>query len=769
MKRFWELVGLEYAETHNPKTQKGFSMKHGFFLFLILLSLLSTTGYTLAAPKEKAPNFSLQTYDGKVIELAKLKGKVVVVNFWATWCPPCRAEIPDFIKVYNTYKPQGLEIIGIALDQDGWQQVKPFTDKMQITYPIILGTMEVVQQYGGINAIPTTYIIDKDGNIAGMQVGMLTKEVLEKKVKSLLAVPVPKKVRIAQQKPNVRQVNAEAKLSADKIQAGGTAQVAIQLNIDKNWHVNSHKPSFDYLIATSFELQPKEGIIVSEMQYPKGKLVSLSIADQPIDVYEGTITIFASLKISDKLKLGTDTLEGTVTVQPCNNQICLPPLTIDINIPVKIVAAGEPITFQNKDLFANYKPTEFIPAEVKNDIVSMFEAKGSLIAFLAIFLVGLALNLTPCVYPMLAVTVSLFGAQAEKKFLRAFIKAVVYLLGIATMYSALGVMAALGGELFGSWLQSPWMLGGIAVLLFALALSSFGVYQIQMPYWLTRKLGGTSNSRIVAIYLSGLVVGVFAAPCVGPPVVALLTFVAAQGSVTFGFWIFFTLALGLGFPYLILGTFSGLLKKIPRSGSWLVWVEHIFGVILTGAALFYLALSVAPKLAVYSIPLVFILGGIFLGFIDKSGKDKSVLKRFQWIFGTIAVIIGIAFANNLRTKGMTWNTYSEKDLIEAKTNGKIVMLDFYADWCIPCLELDRNTWTDIEVIQATRDIKKMKVDLTHFDSQESEALRKKFDISGVPTVVFIRVDGTEASEARIIGFITPQEFMAKLKQVAGGL
>ena len=138
--------------------------------------------------------------------------------------------------------------------------------------------------------------------------------------------------------------------------------------------------------------------------------------------------------------------------------------------------------------------------------------------------------------------------------------------GIATMYSGLGVAAALGGGLFGSWLQNAWVLGGIAALLFALSLSSFGLYQIQMPYWLTSKLGGTWGSGLIAIYLSGLVVGVFAAPCVGPPVIALLTFVAAKGSASFGFWTFFILSLGLGFPYLILGTFSGLIKKIPRSG-----------------------------------------------------------------------------------------------------------------------------------------------------------------------------------------------------------
>ena len=394
----------------------------------------------------------------------------------------------------------------------------------------------------------------------------------------------------------------------------------------------------------------------------------------------------------------------------------------------------------------------------------MFKAKGSLLTFFAIFLIGLALNLTPCVYPMMSVTVSLFGSQAETKFLRFFFKALLYVLGIATMYSVLGVIAALGGGLFGSWLQSPWVLGSIAALLFALALSSFGLYQIQMPFWLTSKLGGTSGSGFIAIYFSGLVVGVFAAPCVGPPVIALLTFVAAKGSASFGFWAFFILSLGLGFPYLILGIFSGLLKKIPRSGSWLVWVEHIFGIILTGAALFYLSLTVAPKLAIYVIPITLAAGGIYLGFIDKSGKDKPTLKRIQWTFGIIAIAAGLIFANNLRNKGITWETYSDANLLKAKESGVPVLIDFYADWCIPCLELDRNTWTDEEVIHVTKDIKRIKVDLTHFDSPEAEALRKKFNISGVPTVIFIRADGTEASESRIIGFVNPKEFLTKMKQ-----
>jgi len=165
----------------------------------------------------------------------------------------------------------------------------------------------------------------------------------------------------------------------------------------------------------------------------------------------------------------------------------------------------------------------------------MFDTKGSLLTFFAIFLIGLALNLTPCVYPMLSVTVSLFGSQSETKFLRVFSKAILYVLGIATMYQRTRCNSSAWRRIIWKLAPKSWVLGSIAALLFALALSSFGLYQIQMPFWLTSKLGGTTGSGFIAIYLSGLVVGVFAAPCVGPPVIALLAFIAAKGSASFGF------------------------------------------------------------------------------------------------------------------------------------------------------------------------------------------------------------------------------------------
>lgn len=139
-----------------------------------------------AEPQSKAPNFALKTQQGETLELKKLKGKVVVLNFWATWCAPCRAEIPGMLEVYDKYKAKGLEIVGVSLDRGGWTRVTPFLEKMRITYPVVIGDVDLVNLYGGIEAIPTTFIIDKKGNIARKHIGYLSKNQFEEQIRGLL-------------------------------------------------------------------------------------------------------------------------------------------------------------------------------------------------------------------------------------------------------------------------------------------------------------------------------------------------------------------------------------------------------------------------------------------------------------------------------------------------------------------------------------------------------------------------------------------------------
>jgi peroxiredoxin len=150
--------------------------------------LMMAVGFAMVAvaQKQKAADFSLKSADGVSHELSKYKGKVVLVNFWATWCGPCRAEIPDFVEAYSKYKGKGFEIIGISLDQDGWTKVTPFAKQNKINYPVVLGTEQVVENYGGIEAIPTTFLVDKNGTIVDKHVGTMTLKLLESKLKPLL-------------------------------------------------------------------------------------------------------------------------------------------------------------------------------------------------------------------------------------------------------------------------------------------------------------------------------------------------------------------------------------------------------------------------------------------------------------------------------------------------------------------------------------------------------------------------------------------------------
>jgi cytochrome c biogenesis protein CcmG/thiol:disulfide interchange protein DsbE len=152
---------------------------------LLVLTLIAT-GPAISQSRSKAPNFSLKTADGRTVELAKQKGKLVIVNFWATWCGPCKAEIPGFLEVYEKYRSRGLEIVGISLDQGGWGKVKPFVDRFRMTYPVVIGDGALADAYGGIEAIPPTFIVDKKGNIVKRHVGYLSKSEFEKLVAAYL-------------------------------------------------------------------------------------------------------------------------------------------------------------------------------------------------------------------------------------------------------------------------------------------------------------------------------------------------------------------------------------------------------------------------------------------------------------------------------------------------------------------------------------------------------------------------------------------------------
>ena len=377
---------------------------------------------------------------------------------------------------------------------------------------------------------------------------------------------------------------------------------------------------------------------------------------------------------------------------------------------------------------------------------------------IGVFFVGLGLNLTPCVYPMLSITVSLFGTRKSTNRFQAFAKALIYVLGMATMYSVLGTGAAVTGDLFGAALQNKWVLVGLSVVLTLVALSMFGLYVFQLPSAWIAKLTQKKGAGLIGLYFSGMLVGLIAAPCIGPPVVALLTYVSTKGDPTFAFWTFFVMSLGLGLPYLVLGTFSGLLSKLPKSGVWLIWVERLFGVIMLTVAGFYLSLALYPEGIKWVIPSALIWGGIYLA-LERSAKYPENFSGFKKAFGALAVIIGLLLPAFMPKEGVVWETFTPQRLEASLEAGKPVVIDFYADWCIPCHELDQFTYSDPQVIKALEGFGRFKVDLTTPDAVEAQELIGRYEIIGVPTVLFLEPSGDEVEGTRLTGFVPADEFL----------
>ncbi len=370
---------------------------------------------------------------------------------------------------------------------------------------------------------------------------------------------------------------------------------------------------------------------------------------------------------------------------------------------------------------------------------------------------------------MLSVTASLFKKKdgEEDKVAASFQKALVYVLGMAVMYSSLGVIAAMTGALFGGILQNKWVVVAVSFLMFGLALSMFGVYQLQVPSALLQRLGKARKTNYWGLFFSGMFVGVFAAPCIGPPVIALLASVASRGQILFGFLSFFVFSIGLGLPYLILGTFSGLLQKLPKAGGWLIWVEHLFGVLLVGFGCFYLAIAFRPDWIDWVLPVSLILGGLYLGFVEASGKERVIFVRLKWLFGLAMVIIGISIISSFFTKKehLVWAPYRVQELAKAQKNNEPVVIDFYADWCITCHELENFVLTHPTVAKELENFVRLRVDATDMMAPEVQKVLEQYGIFGLPIIVFLDANGQEVDEARVTGYVPPAEFLQSMKLV----
>ena len=558
-------------------------------------------------------------------------------------------------------------------------------------------------------------------------------------------------------------VKIESYLSFDKVYPGSEVKLAVKVNIEDGWHINSNKPYEDYLIPTELTIGTTY-FELKKVTYPEAHDFKFSFSEKPLSAYEGQIYIGALLETSKDIKPGKYPLKINLNYQACNDRSCLAPTSVEDTL-ITIVADNQSIVNEiNQDIFKNVDLSYSVLSAGSEDddiISSTLEGSGLFLGLLLVFLGGLALNLTPCVYPLIPITIGYFGGQSEGNTRKLFMMGFLFLIGMAVTYSVIGVVTALTGSIFGALLQNPIVILGIVAIFIVLSLSMFGVYEFKLPDGLVQKAGGAKQGYYGAFFM-GLTMGIVAAPCIGPFVIGLVTYVAAKGDPYFGFLLFFVLAIGLGFPYLFLAVFSGKIKNLPRAGEWMDAVKHIFGFILVGMAIYFLLPLLPDSISDYLLPAYMAFVALWLLFIEKLANNVKGFRIFKIAFSVLILAISVYAFIPKERNSVAWKPYAE-GVIPEQIDASGVIIDFYADWCIPCKELDAYTFSDPKVIEGSKNFYTFKADMTKSLSDEVEALRNKYNILGVPTVLILDNKGNEVK--RITGFVNADEFYEIIRNV----
>jgi thiol:disulfide interchange protein DsbD len=546
-------------------------------------------------------------------------------------------------------------------------------------------------------------------------------------------------------------------------------KVAAEIQINKPYHIYPYKVNDPAYIPTAINVN-SDLFEISDYFFPEYELYKFEFSETELWVYQGDVHVGLNLKSKGNLKSGNYFIPVSIYFQACDDKVCYPPKTVIDTVEISITEKTGDKT--NDDIFAQInfsKPTQIkkekvnlsenerISAPPGETQVSDFIAENGLfLSIFFIFLGGLALNLTPCVYPLIPITISYFGVQASGSKAQSILMGVFYALGMSVTYSALGLFAALSGSLLGTALQNPLVIIFVASVLFALGTSMFGAFEIRVPQKLA--LAGNKNrSGLFGSMVMGLLVGFIAAPCIGPFVLSLLVYVGQIGDPFTGFFLFFILSLGLGLPYIFLAAFSSSLNKLPRSGEWMEGVKIIFGLIMFGMAIYTMEPLFPKEIFAIVFPVYIIAAGVYLLMFSKKGNTSAVFSKIKYCLAIFAIIYGTW---NLKPEGaaekLDWkelNTLTEVE--NSISNGnKPVMIDFYADWCAQCKELDEYTYTDSEIIDLSKKFNNIKIDLT----KENAEITDKFEIRGLPVVMFKNSKGEELRELRVTGFLNPDEF-----------
>lgn len=566
---------------------------------------------------------------------------------------------------------------------------------------------------------------------------------------------------VADDKVNENPVHLTATFEPARVNPGSSGVLVIDVSVDKG-HM-AYRDMFKISFVDSAIKNPV-GFDVSPTHIKKDKF-----SGKEREIIEGKARITAPIEFPVDIKSGSQMAKINIQYQACSKEYCLFPKTMSLEAPLEVVLVDlGPLNKSAKTAVASG---------------SAFEqalAKGIFWVYLFVFVAGFLTSLTPCVYPMIPITISIIGARASQGNRgKAFTLSVSYVLGIATTYSLIGALAAKTGASFGSALGNIYVVGFVSVIFVAMAFSMFGFYEMQVPAVIRNKLGNANTgSGFSGAYFSGLFAGIVASPCIGPVLVSIFTYVAQTANVLFGFTLFFTFAMGLGILFIVLGTFSGLMTTLPKAGGWMEDIKNVFGYVFIGMALYYLNPFISKSVFTGLMSMLLIVAASHLGafapaelVVSKQIKKGLLLAIFAvgvllsapLIMKSTGIELGTSGQGPTEVAGLPWEDYSESKLSQAK--GKPVIVDFFAEWCAACKELEHYTYTDPKVMAMGRNFTLLKIDATNSSDPVIKDLMKKYSVIGLPTVLFLDKDGNVQKDLTLTGFETADQFLVRMNSV----
>ncbi len=569
---------------------------------------------------------------------------------------------------------------------------------------------------------------------------------------------------------NTDPMSVEGSLQPFELNPGQGAILTLKLKLPPHFHAYADK--FKVVV-----LEP-DGIQYGEFKLNPVVNFFDKFSNKNRPSIEGDANLTLALEAPSQISDNKNNLKVELTYQACSENYCLFPKTKTLMIPFSLNNPGAIGSGKEAPQIEGWD--SFNGESVKNAL-----EKNLLLAFVLVFLSGLLTSFTPCIFPMIPITLAILGHDSQKRSrLQNFSLSVFYVIGIATTYSILGVVAASSGQLFGSSLGHPLVIASMCLIFFLMSLSMYGVFEIQVPAFLRRSFQRHSSGvNFAGAYFSGIAAGVVASPCVGPVLVTLLAFVASTQNRVLGFFLLFSYALGLGVIFLVLGAFTQLAQKLPRSGPWMEGMKFLLGSLMLGAFYYYLSFLLSPRWHDGALGIGLIVVASFFGAfmnVGHSGKIRRIQKGLMQ--SLLALGIGFILVAGLQLRPLLfkqfdgpvdknsariskdWQPYSDELLAKAQIENQPVVIDFFADWCLACHELDERTFARPEVQEALAGYRKLRFDATK-ESPIFTALRKKYKIMGLPTVLFFNSKGEWIESVTLTQFEKPEKFLNTLEKL----